>query len=382
MYIIDFIKEKLGFKTELKEFPKTYEWMLNDDLTPNWKNLKKCKAFNDLIGCKQSWLWHKEGDVWNHTKKVAEFMHEKINRMNLINTQRGAILMIAALCHDLGKPSTTYLDEKDNDWHCKDHGAKGEKITRDLLLDVPINIREEICWLVRNHMVFHYWSHKDPIKQEDIIYRLSKGLSSIKNLALLNMADTEGSISDERVDITKRYNDIEFVSGCLFDNFSPDEENRDDYPTAYFVIGLPGAGKDTYIKQHLSNLPCICRDDIREELTYGEVRGNKLYLSKQGENRVTEIVNERIETACKQSRNIVINQTSLVKKYRESLVNLIYDSNPLYQIVFIYFEPKGGVKTCIERRKNEIKPDVIQSMWDRMEMPDYTECDKMIFYRT
>ena len=59
-----------------------------------------------LIGCKQEPEWHPEGDVWEHTLRVvdaAAAMRHYAETENLV-------LMLAALCHDFGKPSTTTVD--------------------------------------------------------------------------------------------------------------------------------------------------------------------------------------------------------------------------------------------------------------------------------
>jgi tRNA nucleotidyltransferase (CCA-adding enzyme) len=57
-----------------------------------------------LVGCPQEHEWHPEGDVWIHTLMVIDEARRRIDGL-----ERGpaAAMMLGAICHDLGKPSTT-----------------------------------------------------------------------------------------------------------------------------------------------------------------------------------------------------------------------------------------------------------------------------------
>ena len=59
-----------------------------------------------LIGCPQDTMWHPEGDVWTHTLLVTDEAATIAIRDGLTVEDR-AVLVLAALCHDLGKPQTT-----------------------------------------------------------------------------------------------------------------------------------------------------------------------------------------------------------------------------------------------------------------------------------
>ena len=59
-----------------------------------------------LIDCPQDPQFHPEGDVWTHTLLVADEAAVIAERDGLAQDER-AILVLAALCHDLGKPKTT-----------------------------------------------------------------------------------------------------------------------------------------------------------------------------------------------------------------------------------------------------------------------------------
>jgi tRNA nucleotidyltransferase (CCA-adding enzyme) len=57
-----------------------------------------------LIDCPQEPEWHPEGDVWIHTLMVID---EARQRNGDLDRARLAAVMLSAVCHDLGKPSTT-----------------------------------------------------------------------------------------------------------------------------------------------------------------------------------------------------------------------------------------------------------------------------------
>ena len=59
-----------------------------------------------LIGCPQEPEWHPEGDVWTHTLMVIDEARRRNGDL-----ERGplAAVMLAAVCHDFGKPLTTAL---------------------------------------------------------------------------------------------------------------------------------------------------------------------------------------------------------------------------------------------------------------------------------
>jgi len=57
-----------------------------------------------LVGCPQEPEWHPEGDVWVHTLMVID---QARTRIDDLDRARQIVIMLGAVCHDLGKPPTT-----------------------------------------------------------------------------------------------------------------------------------------------------------------------------------------------------------------------------------------------------------------------------------
>lgn len=143
----------------------------------------------------------------------------------------------------------------------------------------------------------------------------------------------------------------------------------------FVMIGLPGSGKDTYIKQYLSTLPVICRDDIREKLYDNQILGRKLYLTQEMESKVTDIVNQSIEKFSKEKQSFVINQTSLKKRYRESFAQIISKFNKP-KVVYIHMDTP--LEECIKRRGGGKWIDIITKMQKDFEYPTSDEYDELV----
>lgn len=102
-----------------------------------------------LEGCVQDPIHHPEGDVWIHTKYVCA---GTVLRRADLDDEQVLILSLAAICHDLGKPTTTY--EQNGRWYCPDHAAAGVPFTQAFLAAIgsPSRYAAPVCALVREHM--------------------------------------------------------------------------------------------------------------------------------------------------------------------------------------------------------------------------------------
>lgn len=116
------------------------------------KYLSLFPELSALIDVPQDPQWHPEGDVWTHTLHVCDAAAEIADREQLLDEDR-SVLMLSALCHDLGKAThTTFGNGR---WHAYGHEAGGVAPTLSFLdrIGCPIPIRESVVPLVTNHLV-------------------------------------------------------------------------------------------------------------------------------------------------------------------------------------------------------------------------------------
>ncbi len=106
-----------------------------------------------LVGCEQEPEWHPEGDVWVHTLLVVD---EARTRIDDLDRPRQIVVMLGAVCHDLGKPSTTaFLDGR---IRSIDHEQAGVAPATALLDRLNINsidgydVRRQVLSIVAHHL--------------------------------------------------------------------------------------------------------------------------------------------------------------------------------------------------------------------------------------
>ncbi len=106
-----------------------------------------------LIDVPQDPEWHPEGDVFFHTRLVLDRAHELIGHLSYA---KQVTVMLAALAHDFGKPSTTeFLEGR---WRSRGHEEAGVEPTESFLGRLNIhtldgyNVRAQVVALVRDHL--------------------------------------------------------------------------------------------------------------------------------------------------------------------------------------------------------------------------------------
>jgi len=104
-----------------------------------------------LIDCPQDPAWHPEGRVFQHTLHVVDAAAVIAARDGLEDEER-AVLLFAALCHDLGKPATTTHDP-DGRIRSPGHAEAGIAQAQALLrIGCPGGLVARVVPLVREHM--------------------------------------------------------------------------------------------------------------------------------------------------------------------------------------------------------------------------------------
>jgi len=101
----------------------------------------------------QDAVWHPEGDVWTHTLMVID---EAAKQIADLDAPRALTVMLASLCHDLGKPGTTAFE----DGHIRSKGHEEAGVAPTLaLLDrwnvhslLGYDVRAQVVALVADHL--------------------------------------------------------------------------------------------------------------------------------------------------------------------------------------------------------------------------------------
>jgi tRNA nucleotidyltransferase (CCA-adding enzyme) len=145
-----------------------------------------------LVGCQQEPEWHPEGDVWVHTLMVIDQARRRIH--DLARTQQ-LIVMLGAVCHDLGKPATTAVI--DGRIRSPGHEEGGVPPTVAFLdrLNVHsidgVDIRKHVIGLVAHHLKPGMW-HKVRDEVGDSAFRRLAQKVDLELLARLAEADCIG----------------------------------------------------------------------------------------------------------------------------------------------------------------------------------------------
>ncbi len=106
-----------------------------------------------LVGCEQEPEWHPEGDVWIHTLLVVD---QARTRIDDLDRAQQIVMMLGAVCHDLGKPPTTaFLDGRIRSIDHEQAGVAPASAVLDRLNIHSIDgydVRKHVLGIVAHHL--------------------------------------------------------------------------------------------------------------------------------------------------------------------------------------------------------------------------------------
>lgn len=142
-----------------------------------------------LEGCPQDPEWHPEGDVWTHTLFVTDAAAAIAARDGLEEENR-LVLVLAALCHDLGKPATTEVDG--GRVRSRGHAGRVDEIESFLnRIGTPLRLIERAVALCRQHLA-HCGFAGSPAHVRRLARTLGEAGETIQMLGRLVEADHSG----------------------------------------------------------------------------------------------------------------------------------------------------------------------------------------------
>lgn len=134
-------------------------------------------------------------------------------------------------------------------------------------------------------------------------------------------------------------------------------------PKFYMCVGIPGAGKSTWLEQHKEELNFIIHssDSIREEL------GN---VNDQSQNElVFKILHKRIKEDLLNGKNVAYDATSLNRKRRINFISNELRDIPCEKICVLFATPVDVCKRNNANRERKVPEAVIEKMIRNFEVP-------------
>lgn len=195
--------EKILLKAEKPSIGLMWLYQLNvvEQLFPEMKA---------LVGVPQEKAWHPEGDVDIHTLLVVDRARELIDDLPYA---KQVAVMLGALCHDFGKPSTTLFF--DGRWRSHAHDEAGVAPTVSFLDKLGIftldgyNVRNQIEQLVRHHLrPGEFYNQRENLGdgafrrlarkvEPDLLYRVSRADTLGRNAPWLSLEDQFDAVPQE-----------------------------------------------------------------------------------------------------------------------------------------------------------------------------------------
>ncbi|MET3880114.1 AAA family ATPase [Chitinophaga sp. OAE865] len=362
-------------------------WQLSEN--KDWKHLEHTFEWVRVMQeVPQDARHHAEGNVAVHTQMVLEALQLLQGYKELPPADR-ELMWAAALLHDVEKYSTTVI-EPSGAITSAGHARKGEVRARQILyreVPAPFPVREQIAKLVRYHGL-PLWIFEKPDPQKALITASLEVNTQL--LALLARADALGRICTDQADLLYRLDCFEELcreNNCwgqprpfaspqarmeylLKTGGSPDYVPFETLQTPVILMsGLPGAGKDTYIRRHYQQLPVISLDNIRQAMKISPT-------DKSGNGTVIQAAKEQARIYLREKRSFVWNATNITKQMREQLISLFTAYGAAVTIVYVEV-PAAKLLQQNRQREAVVPAAAMERLIRKLEVPTSAEAHEL-----
>lgn len=352
------------------------------DWSINWSALEaEFDWLRSLADCPQDPRYHAEGDVLIHTKLVCEAL-VALPQWRALTTKEQSVLFAAALLHDVAKPAATEIAD-DGAISSKGHVVQGAKMTQQILWDlqVPFKQREAIASLVKyGSLPLWFWDKSNP---ERAVIKASQ-IIRCDMLATLAEADVHGRYCNDQAQLLERINFFrEFCQeNHCFDqprqfpsahsrfiyfqkeNGNPNYEAYDD--TRFQVVmmsGLPGSGKDTWIKENLPDWQVISLDKLRQQMGIDP---------EDDQGVVANAAKALAKEYMRNGQSFVWNATNLSRQLRGMLIRMFANYQGRIRIVYLETPWQELLRRNCDRTA-KVPEKVLYRLKNRLDVPDITE---------
>jgi len=149
-----------------------------------------------LVGCEQEPEWHPEGDVWVHTLMVID---QARTRIDDLDRPRQIVVMLGAVCHDLGKPLTTaFIDGRIRSIDHEQAGVAPATAVLDRLNVHSIegyDVRKQVLGIVAHHLKPGMF-RQSPTPVSDGAFRRLAEKGDLEMLARVAKSDCLGRVGN------------------------------------------------------------------------------------------------------------------------------------------------------------------------------------------
>ncbi len=298
------------------------------------------------------------------------------------------VVFAAGLLHDVAKPQCTRTED-DGRITARGHSIRGAILARQILwrLGAPFAAREAICALIRYHQVPFFLLEKDDpepharaltqtaradhlmlVAEADARGRVCADPQRLlDNIALFREFCAEKDCLDRPAVFPSAHARLRYLRGDTRDaSYRPHEGFRAE---VVVTSGMPAAGKDTWIGEHLPGWPVVSLDAVRDELDVSP---------DESQGRVVAHARELARAHLRAGERFVWNATNVSERLRTTVLGVFLAYGARVRIVYLEI-PAAELFARNRARAAPVPDELMARLLDRWEVPGPGEAHEVTY---